>query len=99
MSRHHATRSATSPAGGHADELPSIDLGTLSRVTGGAGMDMSAMLPMIMMMKQSSAGASAAAPAPAPAPAAPALPKILVDGVEQSASSVTSSGATFNATI
>jgi hypothetical protein len=72
----------------HQDELPSIDIAALDRVTGGAGTDMSAMMPMMMMMRQR----SAAAPAPAPPPA-PITPKILLNGVEQPASALTSNGA------
>jgi len=71
----------------HRDELPSIDIAALDRVTGGAGTDMSSMLPMMMMMKQRSAPA---APAPPPAPV---TPKILLNGVEQPASALTSNGA------
>ena len=76
----------------HKDELPSIDVAALKSVTGGAGADMSAMLPMMMMMRQRSA--AAAAPA---APPAPPRPKILVNGVEQSASALagSSNGSTF----
>lgn len=61
--------------------LPSIDLGDLDRVIGGAagGDSLSSMLPMMMMMR----GRGQSAPAPAPAPAE-WKPKILVDGVEQS---------------
>lgn len=81
----------------HRDELPAIDAAALQRVTGGAGADMSAMLPMMMMMR----GRSAAA-APAPAPPAPVLPKVLLNGVEQPASALTGSGApgaSFQATV
>lgn len=67
----------------HDDELPTLALADLAHVTGGAGDDMSAMLPMMMMMRNRSAQA---APAPAPAPA-PWKPKILVNGVEQSLTS------------
>jgi hypothetical protein len=77
----------------HRDELPSIDAAALANVTGGAG-DMSSMLPMIMMMKQR--GAPAAAPAAAPAPQ---QPKILLNGVEQPASALTSNGSTFQTTV
>ena len=63
----------------HDEELPTLDVTSLEQVTGGAGMDMSAMLPMMMMMRNRQA---AAAPAAAPQPA---MPKILVNGVEQSA--------------
>jgi hypothetical protein len=58
------------------DELPTVALADLANVTGGAGDDMSAMLPMMMMMRNRSQ--------PAPAAPAPWKPKILVNGVEQS---------------
>ena len=67
----------------HDDELPSLDLAELQQVTGGAGFDMSSMM-MIMMMMRGRQGGAAAAPPPA-APQQPALPKIIVDGVEQKA--------------
>lgn len=71
-------------------ELPSIDIGTLQRVTGGAGTDMSSMMmPMMMMMRQR----SAAAAAPPPAAPQPTTPKILLNGVEQPASVLTNTGA------
>lgn len=78
------------------DELPSIDAAALQRVTGGAGADMSAMLPMMMMMRSR----SAPAPAPAPPPA-PTTPKILLNGVEQPASALKSGpgGASFETTV
>ena len=60
------------------EELPTLDLASLDQVTGGAGMDMSSMLPMMMMMRNRQAAAPAAPPQPA-------MPKILVNGVEQSA--------------
>jgi hypothetical protein len=80
----------------HQDELPSIDLATLKTVTGGAGADMSSMLPMMMMMRQRSA--SSAAPAPA-APPQPVTPKILLNGVEQPASALTGNGTSFEAKV
>jgi hypothetical protein len=55
-------------------ELPAADL---AAVTGGAGADMSMMLPMMMMMKQRNA-----APPPQAAPQ-PVTPKITLNGVEQ----------------
>jgi hypothetical protein len=66
----------------HDDELPTLDTADLSKVTGGAGSDMSSMLlPMLMMRNRGQPAAAAAAPPP---PAAPAwTPKITVDGVEQ----------------
>lgn len=63
------------------DELPTLDLAALANVTGGAGDDMSAMLPMMMMMR------NRAQPAPAAPAPAPWKPKILVNGVEQSLNS------------
>lgn len=74
----------------HDDDLPTLDAVDLSKVTGGAGTDMSSMLPMIMMMKRRSQ--AVAAPPPAPAPAW--KPKILVDGVEQPLDS-SANGTTF----
>jgi hypothetical protein len=74
----------------HDDDLPTLDTVDLSRVTGGAGLDMSSMLPMMMMMKQRSG--AAAAPAPAAVPAW--TPKVLVDGVEQAVNS-SANGTTF----
>lgn len=63
-------------------ELPTLDLADLSRVTGGAGDDLSALMPiMMMMMRNRSAGAAAAAPPPAAVP--PWQPTITVDGVPQ----------------
>jgi len=79
------------PAHHHDDDLPplaTLDAVDLSRVTGGAGLDMSSMLPMMLMMKQRSA--TAAPPAPAPA----WTPKVLVDGVEQPVNS-SANGTTF----
>lgn len=61
--------------------LPTIDLGDLDRVIGGAasGDSLSSLLPMMMMMR---GRGQSAAPAPQPAPAW--KPKVLVDGVEKS---------------
>jgi hypothetical protein len=69
------------PAPKH-DELPTLDLADLRRVTGGAGDDLSAMMMAMAMRKRSEA---AAAPAPAPAASAvpPWQPTITVDGVPQ----------------
>lgn len=68
----------------HDEELPTLDLATLEQVTGGAAASdsMSMMLPMMMMMRSRQA---AAAPAAAPQSA---MPKILINGVEQSAQSL-----------
>lgn len=74
------------------DELPSIDLSTLSRVVGGAATDLSSMmLPMMMMMKNK----QQSAPAPAPAPAAPVTPKITLNGVPQTPSSTSAGGTNY----
>jgi hypothetical protein len=74
----------------HDDELPTLDLADLSRVTGGAGDDLSSMLlPMVMMMRSRSQAAAAVPPAPAAAAVPPWTPKITVDGVDQQ---VTNSG-------
>jgi len=77
----------------HHDDEPStlttLDAVDLSKVTGGAGLDMSSMLPMMMMR-----GRSQAAAAPVPAPAQPWTPKILVDGVQQPVTS-SANGTTF----
>jgi len=71
------------------DELTTIATINLDKVSGGAGMDMSSMLLPMMLMnkkKQAAAGPPPGPPPPA-APAAPLMPKIFVNGVEQSASS------------
>jgi hypothetical protein len=62
------------------DPFATIDLGTLDKVSGGAGDDMgSMMMPMMMMMMMRGRGGSA----PPPPPPAPVRPKILLNGVEQ----------------
>ena len=73
----------------HHDDLPTLDTIDLSKVTGGAGFDMSSMLPIMMMKQRSQAQA-----APAPAAPAPWVPKVLVDGVEQPVNS-SANGTTF----
>jgi hypothetical protein len=70
----------TRPASQH-DELPTLDLADLSRVTGGAGDDMSSAMMMAMAMRNRN---QAAAAPPAPAAALPPWqPTITVDGVPQ----------------
>ena len=70
------------------DELPTLELADLTRVTGGAGMDMSAMMPMMMMMMTRGRSQAAAAPAPMAAAEVPAwTPKVTINGVEQPMSS------------
>jgi hypothetical protein len=62
------------------EELPTLDPADLSRVTGGAGDDMSSALMMAMAMRNR--GQAAAAPA-APTSVQPWQPTITVDGVPQ----------------
>jgi hypothetical protein len=72
----------TRPAPQH-DELPTLDLADLSRVTGGAGDDLSSAMMMAMAMRNRNQAAAVAAP-PAPAAAIPPWqPTITVDGVPQ----------------
>ena len=68
------------------DELPTLDLADLSRVTGGAGDDMSSAMMMAMAMRKRSQAAAAPPPA-APAALPPWQPQITVDGVPQQLSS------------
>jgi hypothetical protein len=63
------------------EELPTLDPADLSRVTGGAGDDMSSAMMMAMAMRNR--GQAAAAPAPAPTSVQPWQPTISVDGVPQ----------------
>jgi hypothetical protein len=76
------------------DQLPTIDLSALSRVTGGASTDLSSMLMPLMMWKNKQQQ-SAAAPAAAPPPAAPVTPQITLNGVPQTPSSVSSAGTNY----
>ena len=68
------------PASTRDDELPTLDLADLSKVTGGTGDDMSSMLPIMMMMMMRNQSQAAAAP---PAAIPPWQPTITVDGVPQ----------------
>lgn len=78
----------------HDDELPTIDATDLAQVSGGAGDPMSSMmLPMMMMMRNRSQAAAPVAPPPAPA----WKPKIMVNGVEQQAS--TTGNGTFTSEV
>jgi len=63
------------------DEIPSIETADLEGVTGGTGMDMSSMLPLLMLGKRNQQ--QAAPQQVAAAPAAPPKPKLFVDGVEE----------------
>jgi hypothetical protein len=67
------------PATQH-DELPTLDPADLTRVTGGAGDDLSSAMMMAMAMRNRH---QAPAPAPAPAAVPPWQPTITVDGVPQ----------------
>ena len=63
------------------DELPTLETADLSRVTGGAGDDLTSAKMMAMAMRNR--GQAAAAPAPAPTSVPPWQPTITVDGVPQ----------------
>ena len=63
------------------DELPTLETADLTRVTGGAGDDMSSMMMALAMRKRSQA--AAAAPAPAASSVPPWQPQITVDGQPQ----------------
>lgn len=73
----------------HDDELPSLEAADLANVTGGAGLDMSTMLPLMLMLRRRT---QAAASQPMPTPTW--KPKVTVDGVEQQGAS-TGNGTTF----
>jgi hypothetical protein len=64
----------------HDDELPTLETADLTRITGGAGDDLSSAMMMAMAMRNRG---HAAAPAPAPAAVPPWQPTITVDGVPQ----------------
>jgi hypothetical protein len=78
------------------DELPTLDLADLSRVTGGAGDDLTSML-LPMMMMRSRSQAAAIAPAPAPATVPPWQPTITVDGVPQQVAAAADGSYTVSA--
>ena len=77
----------------HDDDLPSLDTADLTAVTGGAGLDMMSMLPLLLLRN-----ANRAAAAPPPPPAQPWKPTITVDGVEQPVTT-TNNGTTFTTSI
>jgi hypothetical protein len=68
------------------DELPTLETADLTRVTAGAGTDLSSVMMMAMAMRNRG---QAAAPAAVPASVPPWQPTITVDGVPQQ---LTSSG-------
>jgi hypothetical protein len=65
------------------DELPTLDIADLRRVTGGTGDDMSSSLAMMMAMRRRAAQSVAPAAAPAASAVPPWQPQITVDGVPQ----------------
>ena len=74
------------------DELPTVSMDELDKVSGGAGMDMTSMLLPMMMMKNKNSQAAAAAPPPPPQP-----PKLMVDGQPQQLQSDGQGGYIVNA--
>jgi hypothetical protein len=73
----------------HDDDLPTLEPADLAGVTGGTGLDLMSMLPLMLLMRN-----RAQAAAPPPAPAQPWKPTIKVDGVEQPVST-SNNGTTF----
>jgi hypothetical protein len=72
----------------HEDDLPTLDSTDLATVTGGTGLDLMSILPLLLMRNQAQA-------AQAPAAAAqPWKPTIKVDGVEQPVTT-SNNGTTF----
>ena len=72
----------------HDDDLPTLEPADLAGVTGGTGLDLMSILPLLLMRNQAQA-------APPPAPAAqPWKPTIKVDGVEQPVTA-SNNGTTF----
>jgi hypothetical protein len=76
----------------HDDDLPTLDAADLTTVTGGTGLDLMSMLPLLALRN---ANHAAAAPPP---PAQPWKPTIKVDGVEQPVSA-TNNGTTFTTSV
>jgi hypothetical protein len=71
----------------HEDDLPTLEPADLTGVTGGTGLDLMSILPLLLMRNRSQA-------APPPPPAQPWKPTIKVDGVEQPVSA-SNNGTTF----
>lgn len=79
----------------HEDDLPTLAPTDLAGVTGGTGLDLASMLPLLLMRN-----ASQAAAAPPPPPAQPWKPTIKVDGVEQQVTPVnTGNGTTYTTSV
>lgn len=72
----------------HEDDLPTLDATALTGVTGGTGLDLMSILPLLLMRNRAQA-----APPPPP-PAQPWKPTIKVDGVEQPLTA-SNNGTTF----
>lgn len=75
----------------HEDDLPTLDPADLTSVTGGTGLDMMSMLPLLLLRNRAQA-------APPPPPAQPWKPTIKVDGVEQPVTT-TNNGTTFTTSV
>ena len=75
----------------HEDDLPTLNPADLTSVTGGTGLDLMSMLPLLLMRNRAQA-------APPPPPAQPWKPTIKVDGVEQPVTT-DSNGTTFTTSI
>ena len=76
----------------HEDDLPILEPADLAGVTGGTGLDLMSILPLLLMRNQAQA-----APTPA-APAQPWKPTIKVDGVDQPVTT-SNNGTTFTTSI
>jgi hypothetical protein len=94
---HHEEAMPAHHPGHDDDELPTLETAELAKVTGGAGMDMSSMLPIMMMMRGKAQPAAAAVTAPAAAPAW--QPKVTVDGVDQALTATGNGGFTATADV
>jgi hypothetical protein len=78
----------------HEDDLPTLDATDLTTVTGGTGLDLMSMLPLIALRNAN----QTAAATQQPQPAQPWKPTIKVDGVEQPLTA-TNNGTTFTTSV
>ncbi len=69
------------------DELQTLEIADLTRVTGGTGDDMSSAMMMAALAKRNRGQAASASAAPAATSVPPWQPQITVDGVPQQLSS------------
>ena len=87
----------------HHDQLPTLPLADLEHVTGGTGTDpMSSMMPMMIMMMMKGKGGGGGGPQPQPAPQGPPpplMPRILVNGVEQTPDSAGGGTSSYQTTV